>query len=32
MIHSTSTTITPMTIQVMAVEDMGRGSSEGGGL
>src|SRR5262245_60219729 len=28
MIHSTSTTITPMTIQVVAVEDMG-GSSEG---
>jgi hypothetical protein len=29
MIHSTSTTITPMTIQVTAVEDMESGSSEG---
>jgi hypothetical protein len=32
MIHSTSTTITPMTIQVTAVEDMESGSSEGDGL
>src|SRR5215467_840796 len=32
MIHSTSTTIMPMTIQVTAVEDMESGSSEGDGL
>src|SRR5258707_872338 len=32
MIHSTSTTMTPMTIQVTAVEDMESGSSEGDGL
>jgi hypothetical protein len=32
MIHSTSTTITPMTIQVTTVEDMESGSSEGQGL
>src|SRR5262245_20440907 len=29
MTHSTSTTITPMTIQVVRVEDMGRGSLKG---
>jgi hypothetical protein len=32
MIHSTSTTMMPMTIQVTAVEDMESGSSEGDGL
>src|SRR5215472_13358835 len=32
MIHSTTTTMTPMTIQVTAVEDMENGSSEGDGL